>query len=152
VWWGSVVPYKNYMIRACTRVLMYLASSRTTFEHNRSFTVIFYESYGLDSLFCGRFTDYLRVLIGSFTDMEHSLFFCVFWALHRALPPSLLPAIPWLRACTLLYLLSWRLCTSTAHPFIPSTLAEAEMRDAKSCLERLQVKLPHAEIQLSPDR
>jgi len=62
VWWGSVVPYKNHMIWARTRVLMYLASSWTTFEQEsiiplqlsftgrnrflRMFYGLFYEFYG----------------------------------------------------------------------------------------------------------
>jgi len=56
VWWGSVVPYKNHMIGAHTRVLMYLASSWTIFEHNHSFTVVFYGSDRFYGSFTG-FTD-----------------------------------------------------------------------------------------------
>ena len=65
------------------------------------------------------FTGGLRARI-IFTDIEYSLFFCMFWALRWALPPSLLLAIPWLRACTLPYPLPWRSCTSThIHSFLP---------------------------------
>ena len=61
-----MVPYKNHMIRARTRASMYLASS-TTFEHNHSFTVVFYRSDRFHGLFTGftdgqrEFTDNIRV-------------------------------------------------------------------------------------------
>jgi len=59
---------------------MYLASSETTFGHYRL------HSYLLRIVRVGQFVlrevygcgSALRVLIGGFTDMEYSLFFCVF--------------------------------------------------------------------------
>jgi len=78
LWWGSVIPYKNHMIRAHTRVFVYLTSSWTTFEHHD-----YLPSYLLpvvrvgEFVFTGSFRTQ-RVLIGGFTDIEYSLFFCVF--------------------------------------------------------------------------
>jgi len=82
---------------------VYLASS---FEHHL---------LRVGQVFTGAFTvclTGLRTQI-NFTDFNRKLhaygiqsFFCVFRALRLALPPSLLPAILWFRACALSYLFS----------------------------------------------
>ena len=60
VWWGSVVPYKNHMIWARTRALMYLASSWTTFEQDQSFlySYLLRVEIGFYGCFTGSFTSF----------------------------------------------------------------------------------------------